>query len=1152
MEEKVTSIPALFHNMCPNCEGDIGTERLERGIPCEKCFPYEDREILCNYIKNGKYKAICDLEELVKEWFEHFKKIYGFDPWRLQISWAKKTFLKRSFALLAPTGVGKTSFGISIATFLFKRNKKSYIILPTKLLVIHTYNRIINTGVNPKDILVFGNETSRKRKEELKERLSKGDFKILITSSMFLYKNIEIIPKDFEFIFVDDVDSFLKTAKNIDKVLYLLGFSEEDINLALENIKLKSRRNKSEEDWERIKDLNERLRTISETKRKGVLLVSSATGNPRSNRIKLFRELLGFEVGRPSFYLRNIVDVYENIEGDTLEKIAELIKKFGNGGLIFVSTDKGRERVIEITRFLNERGIKALSYEDVDQEMLSAFERGNYDVLVGISSYRNPIARGIDMPHVVRYAVFDGVPKIVIHLNIEANINHLMWAIMSIRPLIAKNLKDLTPKVDKWIQTLRRYSFLSEDFIERTQDLKERIENLKKEVVEFLKKEKVAKLILSSEEVTLREEEGEFILVVSDVTGYIQASGRVSRMFAGGITKGLSYILVDDSKAFNNLVRKVRWFNEDIKFLEVKDIDLEELLKEIDKDREKVKELMAGKKKAERSDILKPLLVIVESPNKARTIANFFGKPVVRRINGHEIMEVVVGDIYLMITASAGHVLDLRKEGGFYGVMLANGYFIPMYEVIEEKGSIIEGLRAIAMEADEVYIATDPDTEGEKIGWDVGNILMPYVYSVRRMEFHEVTKRAIMYAIKNPRSFDENLVRAQVVRRISDRWVGFEVSKILQETFHKNWLSAGRVQTPVLGWIIEREKEYRKKKYVIYINVNSLRLSFEFENKKHAQKFFENAKEANIKVIEEFEDKVHPPPPFTTDTFLKEASDKYRFSLEKSMNIAQQLFEMGFITYHRTDSTRVSDAGISLAREYISEEFGEEYFYGRHWSEGGAHECIRPTKPIDPEELRSMMLGGQTEGIKKDHILIYELIFNRFIISQMRAVKVIKRKVKIDIEDVYQEVTVNTKILERGFDIVSKIEVYNIKNEKINIENSKEIKQIPKAFLYTQGSLVEEMKKRRIGRPSTYAAIVSKLFDRGYIIERKGFLIPTKLGKEIYEYLKKREDIIPFVSEEFTRQLEEVMDKIEEGNEDYQEVLKDIYNHVITMDKSKL
>jgi len=258
-----------------------------------------------------------------------------------------------------------------------------------------------------------------------------------------------------------------------------------------------------------------------------------------------------------------ITDVYEELHSLSDERILDLVRRF----LIFVSSDKGRERVSELTEFLNERGIKALSYEDIDQEGLEAFERGEYQVLVGISSYRNPIARGIDMPHVVRYAVFDGVPKIVIHLNIDANINHLLWAVMSIRSLIAKNLKDLTPKVDRWIQSLRRYSFLSEDFIGKNKELNERVEGLKREITEFLKREEIRNLVASSEEITLREENGEYTLVVSDVTGYIQASGRVSRMFAGGITKGLSYVIVDDKKAFNNLVRKVRWFGEDIKFL---------------------------------------------------------------------------------------------------------------------------------------------------------------------------------------------------------------------------------------------------------------------------------------------------------------------------------------------------------------------------------------------------------------------------------------------------------------------------------------------------------------------------------------------------------------------------------------------------------
>ncbi len=1148
MERRVETLPALFHELCPNCRGDISTDRLEKGLPCEKCYPFEDREGVCSYIREGSYVKICQLEDRVKRWYKHFEKIYGFDPWRLQISWARKTFLKRSFALLAPTGVGKTSFGISIATFLAEEGKKSYIILPTKLLVAHTHERVLNTGIDPRWVLVFGEGNSKKKREELKERLIKGDFRILITSSMFLYKNFEIIPKDFEFILVDDVDSFLKTAKNIDKALYLLGFSEGDIDLALENIKLKSKRNKSQEDWERIKELNEKLKNISERKSKGVLLVSSATGNPRSNRIKLFRELLGFEVGRPTFYLRNIVDVYEEVSSSSEERILELVKRLGKGGLIFVSADKGRERVNEITEFLNKRGVKALSYEDMGQEGLDAFERGEYEVLVGISSYRNPIARGIDMPHVVRYALFDGVPKIVIHLNIDANVNHLLWAVMSIRSIIAKRYKDIITRVDRWIQSLRRYSFISEDFIEKNKELKERVDNLKREVTEFMKGKEIRDLIASSEEITLREEKGEYTLVVSDVTGYIQASGRVSRMFAGGITKGLSYILVDDKKAFNNLIRKVRWFGEEINFIKAEDVNLDNLLKEIDEDRLKVKELMAGKKKIKKTDVLKPLLVIVESPNKARTIANFFGKPVVRKIGGHEVMEVVVGDIYLIITASAGHILDLTKDRGFHGVIKTDSVFIPVYETIEEKEQIIEGLRAIAVEADEVYIATDPDTEGEKIGWDVGNILMPYVDSVKRMEFHEVTKRAIINALKNPRSFDENLVKAQVVRRISDRWVGFEVSKILQSTFSKNWLSAGRVQTPVLGWIIEREKEYRKKKYIAVIRSEGFRLDFEFENKKKAKEFIDSVDAVEIKVKEEFEDKINPLPPYTTDTMLRDASERYRFSLEKTMNLAQQLFEMGLITYHRTDSTRVSDTGIGIARDYIKEEFGEEYFYGRHWGEGGAHECIRPTKPLDPEELRSMMLGGQIEGITRDHILLYELIFKRFISSQMRPVKVKKKRLSIKAGGIEREETVTAEIIERGFDLINPVETAPAKEGTIEIRE-KEIRQVPKAFLYTQGSLVEEMKKRGIGRPSTYATIVTKLFDRGYIIERKGFLIPTKLGKEVYEYLKKREDIIPFVSEEFTRQLEEVMDHIEEGKEDYQEVLKDIYNHIVKMER---
>ena len=1143
-------IKAIFENLCPNCGGDISSERLSKGLPCEKCLPDEvKREEVCEFLKEGELKNYCELDEEVSKWEKFFKEKLGSPPWSLQKSWARKVFLKRSFAMLAPTGVGKTTFGLSIASYLSRRGERSYIILPTQLLVEQTAERIKRFGIKEDELIVWG-KLSDRRKRELKKRIEEKDFRILITTSMFLYKNYEILPKDFRFVFVDDVDSFLKTAKNVDKALLLLGFDEEDINKALELIKLKEKPNKSGKDWEEIRRRSEELREISQ-KVNGVIAVSSATGNPRSNRIKLFRELLGFEVGRPVLSMRNIVDLYEKPE-NMREALLNRIKELGRGGLVFLSSDYGKEEVDKLKKFLIKNGVKAITYE----EDLTPFEKGEADIAIGISSYKNPLARGIDLPHVVKYAVFYGVPKIRVSLKVDTSVSHLLWALLSVRPLVSKDeeLREYLKKLDNWIQKLRKYSFLSEDFIERTPSLKERIETLRREIYEFLKNPKLLEKIKNSKEITLRVEGDSYTLVVADVTGYLQASGRTSRMYAGGLTKGLSLILVDDDKAFRNLERKVRWFNQDIEFRKISEVNLKEVLSEIEKEREKVKRILSGEVKAEFKEQVKPVLVVVESPNKARTIANFFGKPVNRKIEGIDLLEVLVGDIYLMITASLGHILDLVKDKAFHGVEIKNGDFIPIYEPIEGKEKIIKGLREISKEVESVLIGTDPDTEGEKISWDLGEILSPYIKNIKRIEFHEVTRKAIRKAIAEPRSFNENLVKAQLVRRIADRWVGFEVSRLLQNVFEKSWLSGGRVQIPVLGWIIEREREYRKKKHVVSLtfreNGKWLRIEFEFENKKEAKEFFENLKEIEVEVLEEKEEAKSPNPPFTTDTMLKAASDSYRFSVPKTMQLAQELFEYGLITYHRTDSTRVSEVGIGIAKEWILEEFGKEYFYPRVWGEGGAHECIRPTKPLDVEELRSMIYAGQLQNLSREHLLLYELIFKRFMASQMKPVKVKVKRVRVKALGREKEITITTEIIEGGFNRIQRVELNPDLKGKVNVENRKELRSVPKAYLYTQGSLVEEMKRKGIGRPSTYATIVSKLLERGYVIERNGFLIPTKLGKQVYEFLKSKERVMPFVSEEFTRKLEKLMDEVEEGRENYRKIFEELYREVSEFEKA--
>ncbi len=281
---------------------------------------------------------------------------------------------------------------------------------------------------------------------------------------------------------------------------------------------------------------------------------------------------------------------------------------------------------------------------------------------------------------------------------------------------------------------------------------------------------------------------------------------------------------------------------------------MEKVLEEIDADRERVKEFMKGKLVLkENEDILKPVLIIIESPNKARTIANFFGKPIRRKIFNHDILETSLDDKYLMITASLGHILDLNEQEGYYGVYV-DREIKPVYELIEGKEEIINSIRSASLESFEVYVATDPDTEGEKIGWDLKLLLEPYVKNIKRMEFHEVTKKAIVNAIRNPRDFDEDLVKAQIVRRVADRWVGFEYSQLLQKAFGKSNLSAGRVQTPVLGWIIEREELTKQKIYRVSIELQrgdrKLSLDVDFDNEAEAREFFQKLDVIEVKVKE--------------------------------------------------------------------------------------------------------------------------------------------------------------------------------------------------------------------------------------------------------------------------------------------------------------
>ncbi|CAB3288232.1 Helicase,Topoisomerase [Methanocaldococcus lauensis] len=1117
-------IPMIFKEMCPNCNGEIYSERFEVGV-CEKCLKDEyvkDNLELCKKLREEKtLKNLRDYCKILNEFkeFEEFVKSLGYELLSIQRMWAKRVLKNKSFSIVAPTGVGKSFFGVLMSLFLAKKGKKCYIILPTTLLVKQTYERIIslinknNLKIN---VVAYHSELSTKEKKEVKEKIDNNDFDILITTSNYLAKN----PPNtkFDFIFVDDVDALLKASKNVDRTLKLLGFDDEIINEAYKIIYL-IKIGKIEDALKKREILKKKLSKI----KYGCLIIASATGKSYGDRVKLYRELLNFEVGYGMNKLRDVEDIYD--EELSLNKVLEYIKIFDSGGLIFVSIDYGVEKAKEIEEFLIKNGIKAKLIHSKDKKGFDDFREGKLDVLIGVASYYGVLVRGLDMPERVRYAIFYGVPKFKI-------------------------------KLKEYIEKLKEKGELKEDI-----DIEGKtLEEIKEIVSEKLK----------IKNFSIRVEDNEYLLLIPDVKTYIQASGRTSRMTEFGLTKGASIVLVDEKEIFEYLKKYILFMYES-EFKKIDEINIEELIKKIDEDREKIKK---GRITGKIPDLLKSVLMVVESPNKARTIASFFGKPSVRKINNRNVYEVCIGDINLIITASGGHVFDLVTKEGFYGVKIENNVYIPIYTSIKkvngeqftdqknieellkqlsksgEKVNFmdskenIEIIREIADEVDAIFIATDIDTEGEKIGYDIALNSMPFNKNIYRVGFNEITKRAILKAVESFKrgeelKLDENKVKGQVVRRIEDRWIGFRLSQKLWEVFNKNYLSAGRVQTPVLGWIIERYNEHKIK--VPYL---SLKLENDiYIGKVWEKEFDKDEVEVEVKI---YEKEIHPLPPFTTDTLLEEATKRFRLSADEVMAIAQELFELGLSSYHRTSSTRVSLDGMRVAREYLKLNNLEDYLKNREYFMEGAHECIRPTKPMDTEELIEFLKENNIK-LTKNHIKVYDLIFRRFIASQMKEAIVEYEEIYIKDLDEKIEGYIDIK-----FDGWSRI--YNLKLKKLpRIEKNylkvleKSIKKVPKVPLYDEGEVIKLMKERGIGRPSTYAQIIKKLLDRRYVIKSKGKnkLIPTKLGIEVYNYLINNYPHL--ISEERTRELEEIMDKIENGEVDYLEVLKSLYEEILSI-----
>ncbi len=1079
-------IPAIFKGLCPD-ERDLETHDR---IPC---LEYDIERIKVELENYEKF----------------FQSCLGSPPWEIQRMWAKRALARRSFAAIAPTGVGKTVFGLVTSYYFSVRGwGKSYLLFPTSLLVDQAVEKLQlykKASKHPLNVIHYKSNMSPKQRRDFTEKLSSGDFDVLITTSQYLAKNFELIKGSidrFSFLFVDDVDSFLKNSRNIDRVLILMGFTNEDIEKALSG-----------------DDLNKETDSV--------LIVSTATGKP-GRRVSLFRRMLGFDVGVLRHeLLRNIADIYTRDK----KALEMFLGRMGSGFLVFVPK---LEYGDEIRGVIESLGYKAAIVHGYDENLIEKFKQGEIDSLIGAAKPYGVLVRGIDLPQRIRYTVFYGVPRFEVTLSDLDSMSDK--ALVSIFSILAKGLD---PEAKKLAIKLRKRGIKSQKELEKVKAL----------LNEVLSDEKILSSLSSVSDIAVDLERGK--VIIPDIRTYIQGSGRSSRLYPGGLTRGASLVLEGDVLLHSFLKRASAY---DLEFSPIEGIDLETLRREIDESRKRYTSIMDYNS----AELLKTVLFIVESPNKARTIARFFGKPSMRFIDGNLAYEVTTGDFILTIMASGGHIVDLSTVGGYHGVLVqGNGFrtYIPIYSSIKrcldcgyqftdgdrcpkcgsanirDSKNNVSSMRRLSFESSRVVIGTDPDTEGEKISWDIYQLIRDAAREIYRAEFHEVTKRAIINALRNLGEINESRVKAQVVRRIEDRWIGFELSKEVQEKFKRKNLSAGRAQTPTLGWIIERYNEHRRKKDLTVIRGKDVFLKI--EGKVASPGKFQ-AKVVPLSLEEEV---VKPIPPFTTDEMLKEASRIIGLGAKRTMEIAQSLFEAGLITYHRTDSTRVSDAGFRVAAEVLGDDF-----VPRKWGEGGAHECIRPTKPLSAKELLDYIREGliaSPEKFSKDHVRLYDLIFRRFIASQSKESIVTKQVYKLVIDEWE---TKDSRIVGVSGGWISYYPfLYKpklpLKEGIIEVE----IKhfQVPSVPLYTQGDIVALMRERGIGRPSTYATIIDKLLQRRYVIERSNKLVPTKLGTQVYEFLES--EYSDLISEERTRALEEKMTAVEEGRVDYQRLIDELY-----------
>lgn len=1108
--------------------------------------------------KVGDAKVYCQLTQRLEDYVQFFQANFGFQPFSLNRYWAKKTLKRESFSIIAPTGIGKTTFGTVMAHFF---EGKIYYLVPSKILLEEISDKL-NKIKSKKKVLVARSQTDL-------EAISRNEFDILLTTATFLHRHIEQIPKNFDLVFIDDADSLIRQPRNIDKVLKLVRVTDEEIEAALTIID-KKRRARNRDDFRAIGRVN-----INQQD-KGLVIAASATLTPRTKRIALFRELLNFEIGSSTTFLRNIKEAYQLTPADQLQTTSvNWIKQLGSGGFIFLSDDFHRDDLKNYLLYLNDHGIRAISYEKFTPKNRRLFIDRELDVVVGFSNIRNPLSRGIDIPHRIRYALFVGVPKFKIPLKLSMAPLPLFLLGLSLLEII-DNDQDKA-ELERGLRYLRKISFLKEEQVLANEVVQNKIQPIKALIEQVVAQPDFVERINRHPEYSIIWTDTDKFLLVSDPRGYLQASGRTSRLFPLGLTQGFSLILVENQNVFAHLQQKLSLLGYQPNFISVDKLNLKQLSHKIDHDRQLVEEVMMGKEVIGQ-DPIETALVIVESPTKAKTIANFFGRPA-KRIKGEMwVYEVSLGNLNLNIVATLGHFVDLAHTGKYYGVLKENNQFIPVFQPIRScnfcgrgldtadsrcyicgstdittKAKLLEQLKQLAFEVQRLIIATDPDTEGEKIAYDLTAYLYPYNQQIERIELHEITREEFIRQLKSPRPINKALVAAQILRRISDRWIGFSLSKNLQQKFENLNLSAGRVQSPVLGWIIDKKERMKDKQYLLQVTTDNAVESFITDNKSDVDEIKKQFKAGQLKLKittgATSEKITNPAPVYQTSDLLKDAVTFLHLDAQTTMRLAQDLFEQGYITYHRTDSTFVSETGRLVARNYLDKKHSLDLWYSRAYGQPGTHEGIRPTKPLDVQDLIEQSLLNGQQILSRNHLKLYGFIFNRFISSQAKPSKTCIAKVTFKLNQLKKQEQRHLKTIEEGhLRFFRNIRITPITAGVFPVTKLK-VSRVAKEYPYTQATIIDEMKRKGLGRPSTYAQIVRTIAERKYVITNKSYLFPTKLGEQIYDWLTKIQPDL--ISEDFTKTLEKQMDQVETGQANYQTILHQLFKKIFSPQKKK-